>query len=48
MSQIISICIYSQYPFISFTAMGPCPSIEEAEYELIELETENVVSLFIS
>ena len=60
MSQIISIRIYSQHPFISFTAMGPywlipvngtignTSSIEEAEYELIELETENRVSLFIS
>ena len=60
MSQIISIFIYSQHPFISFTVMGPywiillngtlgnTSSIEEAEYELIELETENRVSLFIS
>ena len=29
-------------------ALGNTSSIEEAEYELIELETENRVSLFIS
>ena len=29
-------------------ALGNTSSIEEAEYELIELETENDVSLFIS